>query len=41
MSIKVGSIIVVIVAMFLAKISVDNVNSAQAREIATNNIQTR
>lgn len=33
MSIKFGSIIVIIVAMFVAKISIENFNSAQANEV--------
>jgi hypothetical protein len=33
MSIKFGSVIVIIVAMFVAKISIENFNSAQANDV--------
>ena len=39
MSIKFGSIVVLIVFLFVAKISIENFNSAQAKE--TNIAQTR
>lgn len=39
MSIKFGSIIIVIVAMFVAKISIENFNTAEAQEVSLSRIK--
>ncbi len=39
MSIKFGSIIIVMVAMFVAKISIENFNTAEAREVSLSRIK--
>jgi len=39
MSIKLGSVIFVILAVFVAKISFDNMSSAQARDIAVTKLK--
>ena len=39
MSIKFGSIIIVMVAIFVAKISIENFNTAEAQEVSLSRIK--
>ena len=39
MSIKLGSIIILILTLFVAKISIENFNSAQAKEISVTRLK--